>query len=69
METEVFENEMVVIGEVMVCSLMMMYCFHLLLCHTQLYETVTTFDKLEVCGRECTAVFQSKQTSERMKPQ
>jgi hypothetical protein len=36
---------------------------------SHIYETVTTFGELEVFGRECSSFFQSKETSEKVKPQ
>ena len=63
------ENTVLGIDGLIVHSLIVMYHLHLLLCHIQLYEKMTTFGELEVLGRKCNGIFQSKQTSERLKPQ
>lgn len=47
-----FENTVLGIDEFVIQSLIMMYHFHLLLCHIQLYEKMTTFGELGSVGQE-----------------
>jgi hypothetical protein len=68
-QRQFFKNTVLATDELIIHSLIVMYHLHLLLCHIQLYQKMALFTELEILGRKCNGLFQSKQTSERMKPQ